>query len=310
VVKDLFVQGGPQLQIVLCRAIDRWFPLFSLNHILPIEAWKVVAFGGKMAIVDPEIVTAIIRQVAQEIILPRFRALGQGDVREKNPGDPVTIVDIEAERQLIRHLIPLVAGAVAVGEEGASDQPALLQRLQGEAPVWVIDPIDGTANFIKGDPHFGVIVALVQHQRTLLGWIHDPLSGRTCIAEQDGGSWSGGQRLKLAVKAETAVTGAVSWRDRTKLTRAGLHFNQLGSAAHEYLALLDGGLDFSCYRRLHPWDHAAGVLLYREAGGVAGLLEGGDYRPLPGPGTLLMAADMKNWQALQQLLRAQDGSAK
>ncbi len=286
---------------------ERWidgFPFFRFTiYSLP-RLGKFSRFGEKMAIVDPEIVTAIIRQVAQEIILPRFRALGQDDVREKNPGDPVTVVDVEAERHLIRHLMPLVAGAMAVGEEGASDQPALLQLLQGEAPVWVIDPIDGTANYIRGDPHFGVIVALVQHQRTLFGWIHDPLTGRTCYAEQGGGSWSGGQRLKLAVKAETELTGAASMRDRKTLTRAGLHFRQLGSAAHEYLALLDGGLDFSCYRRLHPWDHAAGVLLYREAGGIAGLLDGDDYRPLPNPGTLLMAPDQKKWQDLRQVLLA------
>ena len=63
-------------------------------------------------------------------------------------------------------------------------------------------------------------------------------------------------------------------------------------------------ITFSCYRRLHPWDHAAGVLLYREAGGIAGLLDGDDYRPLPNPGTLLMAPDQKKWQDLRQVLLA------
>jgi fructose-1,6-bisphosphatase/inositol monophosphatase family enzyme len=180
--------------------------------------------------------------------------------------------------------------------------PSVLDRLGGQAPVWVIDPIDGTGNFVKGKAQFAVIVALVRDQSILQGWIHDPLLFRTSFAMQGAGAWCGGRRLGISNDRSVPLTGATAWRDRGKLEAAGLGVRQLGSAAHEYLALLDGSLDFSCYRRLHPWDHAAGVLLYQEAGGVARCLDGESYRPVPQDGSLLMAPDDAHWQSLRQLL--------
>lgn len=255
-----------------------------------------------MTIVDPEKVAAILDEVSREVILPRFRALGDQDVREKNPGDLVTIADTEAELHLSQRLMALLPGSTVVGEEGVAEDPSVLDRLGGQAPVWIIDPIDGTGNFVKGKAEFAIIVALVVNQTTIQGWIHDPLLFRTSLAVQGAGSWCGGHRVRVSTDRSAPLTGATAWGDRATLAKAGLGLRQLGSAAHEYLALLDGSLDFSCYRRLHPWDHAAGVLMYSEAGGIAACLDGSAYRPVPQPGSLLMAPDQLNWNSLAGLL--------
>jgi fructose-1,6-bisphosphatase/inositol monophosphatase family enzyme len=257
-----------------------------------------------MASVDPARVTQIIREIAQQVILPRFRALASRDVREKNPGDLVTIADTEAELHLGRRLSALLPDSLLVGEESVSEDVSLLRALEGQAPVWVIDPIDGTGNFVRGDVHFAVVVALVVEKTTLQGWIHDPMRDRTFLAVRDQGAWCDGRRLRLEPRSGVAgngMIGAAAWRDRPRLEQAGHRLRQMGSAAHEYLALLEGSLDFSCYHRLHPWDHAAGVLMHREAGGVSGLVQGGDYVPLPQEGTLLMAPDSARWQVLRGL---------
>lgn len=255
-----------------------------------------------MAIVAPELVTKILDEVSRDVILPRFRALGAQDIREKNPGDLVTIADTEAERELARCLVELLPGSRVVGEEGVSADPALLTLLAESAPVWVIDPIDGTGNFVKGKSEFAIIVALVQNQTTLQGWIHDPLLFRTSFAVKGSGAWCDGRRVRISNDRSVPLIGATAWRDRPTLEKAGLALRQLGSAAHEYLALLDGSLDFTCYRRLHPWDHAAGVLIYGEAGGIAACLDGSAYRPIPQDGSLLMAPDAPSWRSLADLL--------
>ena len=96
---------------------------------------------------SPESVAAIVAEVAAEELMPRFRHLASGDVRDKGPGDPVTVADEAAERALTRRLAGLLPGSLVVGEEAASADPAVVDRLSQDNPVWIIDPVDGTTNF-------------------------------------------------------------------------------------------------------------------------------------------------------------------
>jgi len=257
-----------------------------------------------MSLVDPDKVSNIIADVAAEVILPKFRHLGGADIQEKNPGDLVTVADREAERLLIERLPPLIDGSLVMGEECVSLDPGRLACLTSDRPVWIIDPIDGTGNFVRGNPNFAVIVALAQGQRTIQGWIYDPLLAQMTHAVRGGGTWRGGTKRSIAPRPVAGMAGSVARRDHERLAARGLIARQLGSAAHEYLSLLDGSLDFSCYRRLHPWDHAAGVLMIEEAGGRAALLDGSPYVPVPQPGnSLLMAPDEASWAELRDLLK-------
>src|SRR5437879_2711858 len=111
------------------------------------------------ASVDLERVTGLIEETAALEILPRFRKLAAGDIREKEPGDLVTVADEAAEARLTPLLTALLPGSLVLGEEAAAADPKLLNRLLGDHPVWVIDPVDGTGNFAAGRPAFAVMVA-------------------------------------------------------------------------------------------------------------------------------------------------------
>ena len=141
---------------------------------------------------DPEKVAQHIRETAEAEIIPRFRQLGQGDIREKKPGDFVTLADLEAERRLTERLGALLPASVVLGEEAAFADRGRLDLLAGDAPVWVIDPVDGTANFARGEPAFAVIVALIERAELRAGWIYEPLADTMVMAEAGQGAWSAG----------------------------------------------------------------------------------------------------------------------
>jgi len=261
---------------------------------------------------DLERVAGLIRDVAETEILPHFRRLSAADVREKNgPADLVTIADEAGERALTARLSDLDPGSTVVGEEAVSADPALLRRLSGDAPVWVIDPVDGTINFAHGKPIFAVIVAYVRGGETLAGWIHDPCTGRTALSARGQGAWLDGRRVHVAAPVPVPeMVGALSTRYCDEATSARLTERRaavresvtLACAAHEYLRLLEGSSHFSIYHRLMPWDHAAGVLLHAEAGGHAALVGGESYAPTLTGGSLLLAPDAESWKRLRDTL--------
>ena len=159
-----------------------------------------------MTVPAPEAVNAIIREATEAEILPRFKNLRASQIREKKPNQLVTEADIEAEKVLARRLTDLLPGAV-VGEESVEHAPALMDALGRPGPVWVIDPVDGTANFAHGRPRFAVAVALVVDGETLAGWIHDPVPNRTIVAIKGQGCWraEGTTRLMLRVAEEVPL---------------------------------------------------------------------------------------------------------
>jgi len=250
---------------------------------------------------DFETVAAIIREAAAEEIVPRFKNLSAGQIREKRPGELVTEADTEAERVMTRRLRDLLPGSAVVGEEAVSADPALLKALEGEGAVWVIDPVDGTANFAKGHARFAVIVALVRDGVTVAGWIFDPLGERMVTAEHGAGAWVGGERLAVLPAAPLAqLSGSVKRSGR--LSALVAKTGRKGSAAHDYIDLVTGRLHFAHYNRLMPWDHAAGVLIHAEAGGHAGLTDGRPYRPKAEEGCLLLAPSPECWTSLQAVI--------
>jgi fructose-1,6-bisphosphatase/inositol monophosphatase family enzyme len=257
---------------------------------------------------DAERVAAIIAEVAAEAVVPRFRALVAGEVSEKTgPADIVTVADLEAERLLSQRLGALAPAAAVVGEEAVAARPELVGALKERGAAWLIDPVDGTANFAAGLPLFAVMVAYVVDGRAVDAWIHDPLRGVTAIAERGGGAWAEGRRLAMAKRASLGhMTGAVNFRfgDRALVARMAARADRIGSvlilrcAGQEYLALLEGRLDFAIYHRVMPWDHAPGALLVAEAGGETRRLDGERYEAAADPwrSPLLVAPDAERWQ--------------
>jgi fructose-1,6-bisphosphatase/inositol monophosphatase family enzyme len=267
-----------------------------------------------MAAIDMDRVAAAIAEVAATEVMPRFMKLAAGDIREKAPGDVVTVADEAAEAALAPRLLELRSGSVVLGEEAAAADPGLIERLSAEAPVWVIDPVDGTANFAAGRPLFAVMVALVENGMTRAGWIHDPVAGRTASASRGEGAWLDGKRLRVSrPPAETSAMrgpllagffGQPELGRRIQSRRGRVTaVNTLRCAGHEYMRLAAGELDFALFTKLMPWDHAPGVLLHAEAGGHAAYLDGTGFRPVRiDAGALLLAPDAASWRRLHDTL--------
>lgn len=254
-----------------------------------------------MTAVDLHQVARIIREAAEAEILPRFKNLQALQIREKKPNQLVTEADIEAEKVLSRRLREVLDGSV-VGEEGVESDPALMTALERPGVVWVIDPVDGTANFAHGNPRFAVVVALVIDGVTQAGWIHDPIPNRTIIAELGRGAWRGDTRLKVSAEVPLAqMAGSVKKRGR--VADHVLHVARRGSAAHDYLDLVTGKLHFAHFKKLMPWDHAAGVLIHAEAGGFGAMMDGSAYTPvLHAEGQVLLAPGEQSWRELAPLI--------
>jgi len=282
----------------------------------------VVSKGCFMvAIPASELVAQIMRVTADEVIMPRYKALGEGDIREKTgPKDLVTIADLESEHRMTPLLQDLLPGSLVIGEEATSDDPEIFRLLDGDGPVWIVDPVDGTSNFAKGGRHFCVMVGLVVGGETVLGVILDPLGECWISAERGGGAWrqsydgSVAERLSVLPPAPVnEMRGALNFRfldsplkeemrDRAN-DALGDHF-RLGCAGHEYLHMVTGEAHFAMYIKKMPWDHVPGCLIHSETGGHQARFDGQPYQAHDMTGGILAAPDQASWQALHKVLFA------
>lgn len=207
---------------------------------------------------------------------------------EKAPGEWVTTADRAAEAFLAPRLAALVPGSVVVGEEAASSDPRVLERLAAPGDVWLLDPLDGTSAFAAGRGPFAVMAALLRDGTAVAAWVLDPLADRLVTAELGSGAEVDGVPLRVPTSPAPGVLRAavltrflppdlVRHVGGVPQTAAALVPGS-GSAGHDYPALAHGDLDAVLYWRTLPWDHAPGVLLLQEAGGVARRPDGAAYR--------------------------------
>jgi len=262
-------------------------------------------------------VEALLAATARQEILPLFRNLGQDGVRTKTgPLDLVTAADEAAEVMITDGLHRLFPGCVVVGEEATSADPTRLQALAGAELAFVVDPIDGTANFAAGLTLFGVMAAAIIRGEVVASVIHDPMGNDSALALRGEGAWietPDGRRTDLRVASPAdvaAMTGKVGWRFLPEPQRSIVCGNLprlAGSwdyrcSAHEYRMVAAGHCHFLFFNRLYPWDHAPGWLLHREAGGYSAKLDGGQYDPTRVDGGLICAPDQESWSALREAL--------
>lgn len=262
-------------------------------------------------------IATVLRDASRAEILPRFRRLAAGEVRSKSsPIDLVTDADEAAERRITAELERRYPGCVVVGEEACAVDASLLDRLLGADLAFVVDPVDGTANFAAGVPLFGCMAAAIRRGEVVAAWIHDPLGDDTAIALRGEGAWieaPDGHRADLKVARPVPVhqmTAAVSWtwmsepyrsRITQRLSRlaSGVQFR---CAAHEYRLVASGGAHIVVYNRLMPWDHLPGWLLHREAGGYSARFDGSAYRAEHRDGGLIAAPDEASWHEAREAL--------
>ncbi len=278
-------------------------------------------------------IAAYLVDVGQSIIMPRWRNLQASEVSEKTgPLDLVTIADKEAEAALMPMLQGALPGSLVLGEESFAADPTLINTLRTDKPVWIIDPVDGTRPFAQGRETFGTMVALVQNDEILAGWIHHPITGDTLMTERGGGAWWQKRRLQAqATVPLSEMFGILGVR----LQQPTQHNPGQGQpprfeydsfvACQVYPAMLIGLPLFGRsepYPRYHfratasysrPWDDAAGTLAIREAGGEVINWEGEAYRPtMFDNGTIAAcsreaALDVRDWLAAAYAATRENG---
>ncbi|KYK14450.1 inositol monophosphatase family protein [Streptomyces rochei] len=224
-------------------------------------------------------VSEAVRKAAAQEILPRRRRLAAHEVDEKaGPHDLVTDADRKAEQFLTEALSALLPGSVVVGEEAVHANPATYEAIRGEAPVWIVDPVDGTRQFVHGDPGFCTLVALAHHGIVRASWTYAPVHDRMATAVRGRGAFLDGERLHAGPpEPGRELRVATSHPDYTTdeqkhallgLRAPGVTPRPCGSAGLEYLAVARGELDATAFSWEAAWDHAAGLLLVEEAGGT------------------------------------------
>jgi fructose-1,6-bisphosphatase/inositol monophosphatase family enzyme len=220
-----------------------------------------------------------IRKAAATEIMPRFRRLAAHEVDQKSgPHDLVTDADRKAELYLTEVLPALLPGSVVVGEEAVHANPASYEAIRGEAPVWIVDPVDGTRQFVHGDPGFCTLVALAQGGVLRASWTYVPALEQLAVAVRGRGATLDGEPLRADSPApgrdlRVATSHPDYTTDEQKRALLGLRTDGVapracGSAGLEYLAIARGELDAAAFSWEAAWDHAAGLLLVEETGGA------------------------------------------
>lgn len=211
--------------------------------------------------------------------------LGQVDhehIEEKSLNSLVSYVDRQAEERLVAALSALVPGSVFLTEEGTVANTAGRYR-------WIIDPLDGTTNFLFGLPHFAISVALQEDDHTQLGVVYEVNHGEHFAAWRGGGAYRNGRPIRCRTNAELGA-GLIAtgfpyhiYPEMPQYLRAFEHFmrstrgvRRFGAAALDLAWTACGRFDGFFEKGLSPWDIAAGALLVEEAGGTITDFRGGD----------------------------------
>lgn len=225
-----------------------------------------------------EAVLKTARQAAQaagQAICRGFGNLGSGDIETKGQNDFVTRVDLEAEAAIRGVIARDFPGHRILAEERGGAAAV-------DGPLWVIDPLDGTTNFIHGVPQFAVSLALLEQGRVVFGMIYEPLSGDTYHAAAGAGAFLNDRPIRVSrTRRLDDALGATGFPFKAPELRSPYvrafrdmmdrcrDMRRCGSAALDLAHVACGRFDFFWEALLMPWDFLAGKLLVSEAGGTA-----------------------------------------
>jgi myo-inositol-1(or 4)-monophosphatase len=228
-----------------------------------------------------------IAKEAGALLLERYGRLTRGEIRRKgaNPRDLVTAADQDSERLVVERLAEAFPDHGVIAEEGASRASA------DDRPTWIVDPLDGTTNYVQGIPLFCVSLGLVERGAPVLGVIHAPALRQTFWGAPGQGAWEDDRPVSVSatpVLSESVLaTGFAYERDALpdhnfdNLVQIGMKargIRRLGSAALDLAYVASGRLDGFWEIHLQPWDVAAGAALVLAAGGRVTDFRGGpDY---------------------------------
>ena len=209
---------------------------------------------------------------ASKVLIRDFGEIEKLQVSKKGPSDFVTNSDIKAEKIIIEELLKGRPDYSIISEENG------IKKNKDNKNTWVIDPIDGTVNFLHGIPHFATSIALKHENEIISGLIFDPIKDEMFYAEKNNGAYLNNKRIRVSKRNNMreclfATSGEVE-------KKIEFSYRKSGSAALDMAYIACGRYDGYYQRNLHLWDVAAGLVLVEEAGGVINKINLEEYRDL------------------------------
>ena len=196
---------------------------------------------------------------ASKILIRDFGELENLQVSKKGPKDFVTNADIKAEKIIIEELKKARPNYSIISEENG------VEKNKDETNFWIIDPIDGTTNFLHGVPHFAISIALQSNNEMVCGLIYDPIKDELFYAEKNHGAYFNNQRIRVSKKRE--IDECLFAVGKGKYN-PDLIYRRSGSAALDLAYVASGRFDGYFQNNLNLWDIAAGIIIVKEAGGI------------------------------------------
>jgi myo-inositol-1(or 4)-monophosphatase len=197
---------------------------------------------------------------ASKVLIRDFGEIEKLQVSKKGPTDFVTNSDLKTERIIIEELKKAKPHYSIISEENG------VENNKDKNNTWIIDPIDGTVNFLHGVPHFAISIALKSNNEIISGLIFDPIKNEMFYAEKNNGAYFNNQRIRVSKKNEVNnclfVTGGKIENE------PDLPFRKSGCAALDMAYVASGRYDGYFQNNLKLWDIAAGIILVKEAGGI------------------------------------------
>ena len=202
---------------------------------------------------------------ASKSVIRDFGEVEKLQVSKKGPRDFVTKTDKHVEKILIEELSKTKKNYSFLSEEAGSI------KNKDKDNIWIIDPIDGTTNFLHGIPHFAICIALESKQEIISGLIYDPIKDEMFYAEKNKGAYLNNQRLRVSNKNLIDECLFSSNHEGVKFSNLNMRYS--GCAALDLAYVASGRLDGFFHNKINIWDVAAGALLVEEAGGIVNDLD-------------------------------------
>ena len=197
---------------------------------------------------------------ASKILIRDFGEVEKLQISVKGPSDFVSNADTKAEKIIINELMKAKKNYSILSEECGA-------KINSDSEnVWIIDPIDGTINFLHGVPHFAISIALKSNNEIVSGLIYDPIKDEMFYAEKDNGAFFNNQRIKVSKKKD--IEGCLFGTGGKEKIEADLITRKSGSAALDMAYVAAGRYDGYFQNNLNLWDIAAGIIIVKEAGGI------------------------------------------
>jgi len=197
---------------------------------------------------------------ASRALIRDFGEIEKLQVSIKGPTDFVSNADLKAEKIIIEELKKARPHYSIISEEDGSESNKDIKN------TWIIDPIDGTTNFLHGVPHFAISIALKFEDEIVSGLIYDPIKNEMFYGEKDNGAFFNNQRIRVSKKKEiNSCLFATGGKSKNEID---LPIRRSGSAALDMAYVAAGRYDGYFQNDLNLWDIAAGIIILKEAGGV------------------------------------------